>query len=148
MQIETAAVRRLNGQEEFETALSKVGDELVVIKYYASWCRACKALGPKVEKIARAYKDKRVAFYELEFETNKEMCKQLGIKVLPWIEIFSSSAGKVESFSCGPSKASQIVEKLKIYLNGECPLGEDGDATDPAAPRQPSEEEPEAAASQ
>jgi len=135
MATDTATVRRLNGREEYDRALGDNADSMVVIKYYASWCRACKALGPKVEKIARTHPE--VAFYEIEFESNKPMCKELGIKVLPWIEFYNGQAGKVESFSCGPSKSAQITEKLKAYEVGACTLKDDGengvDASDPTA---------------
>ena len=42
------------------------------------------------------------------FDNNKKLCKSLGIKVLPYLEIIAGSKGKVESFSCGPSKISQL----------------------------------------
>ncbi|KAG8457278.1 hypothetical protein KFE25_011952 [Diacronema lutheri] len=118
METEAATVVRLNGADDFNAAFDVGSDEqLVVVKYYASWCRACKALGPKVEKIARNHPN--VRFYELEFEANKALCKELGIKVLPWIEIFKGGRStKLESFSCGPSKAAQINEKVRYYLDG------------------------------
>ncbi|KAJ1624761.1 hypothetical protein T492DRAFT_1044687 [Pavlovales sp. CCMP2436] len=96
MQLDAATVVHLDGREQFETAMTKSAAEgseaIVVVKYYASWCRACKALGPKVEKIARNHPD--VRFYELEFEANKVFCKELGIKV------------------------PQISEKLRALLDG------------------------------
>lgn len=54
----------------------------------------------QVEKIARNHPT--VRFYELEFEANKELCREMGIKVLPWVEIFRGGPQqKLESFSCG-----------------------------------------------
>jgi len=131
MGTDTATVRRLSGREDYDTALQRSRENLVVIKYYASWCRACKALAPKVEKIARS--NPGVTFYEIEFESNKAMCKDIGIRVLPWIQFYQD--GKVvESFSCGPSKSQQISKRLETYATGECelPEGDDGvDASDP-----------------
>lgn len=51
METEAATVVRLNGADDFNAAFDVGSDEqLVVVKYYASWCRACKALGPKVRR--------------------------------------------------------------------------------------------------
>jgi hypothetical protein len=50
------AVRSLAGREAYESALAPVTpspdgpEQYTVVKYYASWCRACKALGPKVRR--------------------------------------------------------------------------------------------------
>lgn len=53
METEAATVVRINGREEYAAALAPKGeDDFVVIKYFASWCRACKALGPKVTAAA------------------------------------------------------------------------------------------------
>lgn len=51
-----------------------------------------------MEKIARNHPGSK--WYEVEFEANKAMCKELGIKVLPWIQ-FVLDGEVVESFSCG-----------------------------------------------
>ena len=61
----------------------------------------------------------QVEFYEIMFDNNKKLCKSLGIKVLPFIEIVAGSNGKVESFSCGPSKISQLQVHTYVYI--ACP---------------------------
>jgi hypothetical protein len=50
MELDPATVVHLDGREQFDSAMlkSEGSGQLVVVKYYASWCRACKALGPKV----------------------------------------------------------------------------------------------------
>ena len=84
---------------------------MIVIKFHASWCRACKAMAPKLARIADDWPD--IEFYEIMFDDNKKLCKSLGIKILPFVEIVAGSAGKVESFSCGPSKISQLQARAR-----------------------------------
>ena len=43
----------------------------------------------------------------------QKLCKKLGIKVLPFMEIVAGEKGKVESFTCGASKVSLLVGKLE-----------------------------------
>ena len=84
---------------------------IVVIKFFASWCRACKAMAPKISRVAEDWPD--IEFYEIMFDDNKKLCKSLGIKILPFVEIVAGTAGKVESFSCGPSKISQLQARAR-----------------------------------
>ena len=54
-----------------------------------------------------------VEFFDLMFDNNKKLCKSLGIKILPYMEIVDGSRGKVDGFTCGPSKLSLLVSKLE-----------------------------------
>jgi thiol-disulfide isomerase/thioredoxin len=44
-------------------------NQLTVIKFYASWCRACKAMAPKFERVAEDWPD--IEFHEILFDDNK-----------------------------------------------------------------------------
>ena len=82
---------------------AKDENKVVVIKFFASWCRACKAMAPKISRVAEDWPD--IEFYEIMFDDNKKLCKSLGIKILLLVEIVAGTAGKVESFSCGPARS-------------------------------------------
>lgn len=60
-------VRSLLDESSFLAATSARpdSDELVVIKFYAPWCRACRGLEPKYRRLAMEYSTKRVVFYEM-----------------------------------------------------------------------------------
>lgn len=72
-------------------AEAEAGNRVVVIKFYASWCRACKAMAPKFSRVAQDWPE--LEFCEILFDDNKALCKQLGIKVLPYIEVRLPHAG-------------------------------------------------------
>ena len=103
----------LADEAEYNACVQAAKDEnkVVVIKFFASWCRACKAMAPKISRVAEDWPD--IEFYEIMFDDNKKLCKSLGIKILPFVEIVAGSAGKVESFSCGPSKISQLQARAR-----------------------------------
>ena len=124
----------------------EVGSPIMVVKFYASWCRACKSIAPRFKKVAMEYND-NIACYEIEFAANQQLCKELGIKKLPCMHFCTLSLrararalarapwhtrltarsaralpsdagelGKVEDFVCGPSKFAKVHELLAPYL--------------------------------
>jgi len=80
-------------------------DELVVIKFFASWCRACKTIEPKFKRLANEFGG-AARFYEIEFSANKDLCKRLEIKKLPCAQLYHR--GHLETVVCGPSKFPQV----------------------------------------
>lgn len=64
-----------------------------------------------------------ISFYSMNFEDpeNKPIARQLGVKNMPTFMFFSGAYGLVEQFTCGPSRAAMLREKIDIYLSGECP---------------------------
>ena len=102
-------------------------NRLVVIKFYASWCRACKAMSPKFVRVAEDWPD--IEFHEILFDDNKKLCKSLGIKILPFMEIVAGTKGKVEGFTCGPSKISLLISKLEDTTAQYCDV-DDIECTD------------------
>lgn len=105
--------RDVHSTQEFVDALSNAGDKLVVVEFYASWCGSCRALYPKLCKLAAEHPD--VEFVKVNFEENKPMCKSLNIKVLPYFHFYRGTEGLLESFSCSLSKLSKIREAIALY---------------------------------
>ncbi len=49
-------VKVLESPEEFDALLAKTQNrKMVVVKFFASWCRKCLAMKPKYERLAVAY---------------------------------------------------------------------------------------------
>ena len=99
-------------------------NRIVVIKFYASWCRACKAMAPKFGRVAEDWP--AIEFHEILFDNNKKLCKSLGIKILPFMEIVAGSRGKIDSFTCGPSKISLLQSKLEDTSSKYCDVDDIG----------------------
>jgi calmodulin len=92
----------------------------VVIKYYASYCRACKALEPKFQ----AVKDDRqlinlpIVWAEYESQRkNRELFQKLNVVALPTVQFYDGSRGLIENFPCGPAKIPLLKQKLAQFLN-------------------------------
>eukprot|EP00573_Skeletonema_grethae_P009389 CAMPEP_0201706698 /NCGR_PEP_ID=MMETSP0578-20130828/49531_1 /ASSEMBLY_ACC=CAM_ASM_000663 /TAXON_ID=267565 /ORGANISM="Skeletonema grethea, Strain CCMP 1804" /LENGTH=659 /DNA_ID=CAMNT_0048195185 /DNA_START=92 /DNA_END=2071 /DNA_ORIENTATION=+ len=96
-------------------------DKLMVIKFYAPWCRACKSVEPKYIQISKdpKYKDIPIIFGQLSVQHNKAYVKSLGIMALPSMQIYAGSEGLVENFPCGPSKIPMLKRKLTDTINSK-----------------------------
>lgn len=96
-------------------------DKLMVIKFFAPWCRACKSVEPKYIQISKddKYKDIPIIFGQLSVQHNKAYVKSLGIMALPSMQIYAGSEGLVENFPCGPSKIPMLKRKLTDTINAK-----------------------------
>eukprot|EP00986_Skeletonema_menzelii_P009406 scaffold4266_cov139-Skeletonema_menzelii.AAC.30 len=96
-------------------------DKLMVIKFFAPWCRACKSVEPKYIQISKdpKYEDIPIIFGQLSVQHNKAYVKSLGIMALPSMQIYAGSEGLVENFPCGPSKIPMLKRKLTDTINAK-----------------------------
>jgi len=101
--------------------LADAGDKLVVVEFYAPWCNACKALFPKVCRMMEDHKDD-VVFLKVSFEANKDMCKTMGVKVLPYFHFYRGGEGRVDAFSCTVSKIQKMKDAIDNYTSEFCSL--------------------------
>ena len=122
-------INRIADTEAYHSLISEATEQnrVIVIKFYASWCRACKAMAPKFVRVADDFP--QIEFYEILFDDNKKLCKELGIKILPFMEIVAGSKGKIDSFTCGPSKISLLIGKLEDTAAEYCGI-DDIECTD------------------
>lgn len=105
--------RDVHSTQEFVDALANAGEKLVVVEFYASWCGSCRALYPKLCKLAAENPD--VEFMKVNFDENKPMCKSFNIKVLPFFQFNRGADGKLEEFSCSLSKLQKIRDAIAAH---------------------------------
>jgi thioredoxin 1 len=110
--------------------------DLLCIKFYASWCKSCKAIAPKYTALADKYNG-QAHFYEIQFSTTKEMkdlFTELNVKKTPSVQFYRGDKGRLATIVCGPKRWTDVGEHLDMYLNDkmdeplECVL--DGDLTE------------------
>ncbi|XP_038987186.1 thioredoxin-like 2, chloroplastic [Phoenix dactylifera] len=111
----------IHSMQEFAHELSQASDRLVVVDFYGTWCASCRALFPKLCKIAGENPD--ILFIKVNFDENKTMCKQLNIKVLPYFHFYRGADGQLESFSCSLSKFQKIKDAIAKHNTARCSMG-------------------------
>jgi len=112
--------------EEYKEVVSS--NSLVVVRFYAPWCRACKAIQPIFYKMAHQFPS--VTFVDVAC-TDKNANLHTGLKVpsLPFCHIYQN--GLVEESKLQRKEFPQLARKLQSYLQGRCDLNQAGDPTSP-----------------
>jgi calmodulin len=95
--------------------------QLVILKVFAPWCRACKGLESKFVQISREPEyapsaSLPIIYASLSIQHNKAFVQSLGVLALPTIQFYV--AGQlIDTFPCGPSKVPILRRKLTQLIN-------------------------------
>lgn len=58
------------------------GDRPAIIDFYADWCGPCRALGPVLDEVSKAYAGK-VDIYKVDTESSPELAALFGVRGIP-----------------------------------------------------------------
>ena len=106
------------------TALMQYAEQhqqLVIVKVFAPWCRACKGLESKFIQISRETEyapsaNLPIIYASLSIQHNKAFVQSLGVLALPTIQFYV--AGQlIDTFPCGPSKVPILRRKLTQLIH-------------------------------
>jgi len=113
-------VYQIKSEEEYLAFLDANPDKLVIVKFFASYCRACKVLEPKLLAVKKDPQLEGLPIIWAEFasqRTTKDLFQQkLRVMTLPTIHFYANS-GLVENFPCPPNKISLLKKKIARFLN-------------------------------
>ncbi|KAK9868682.1 hypothetical protein WJX84_007454 [Apatococcus fuscideae] len=101
-------MREVSGVQQFVDELATAQDRLVIVDFFAR----C---------IAEDNPD--ILVLKVEWDDNREICKALGIKVLPYFQFYRGTLGKVAEFSASVSKIQRIRDALAEHNTPRCDLG-------------------------
>ncbi|PIN16387.1 Thioredoxin [Handroanthus impetiginosus] len=103
----------IHSTQEFVDALSQAGDRLVIVEFFGTWCASCRALFPKICRLAEQHPE--IIFLKVNFDENKTLCKSLNIKVLPYFHFYRGADGLVDSFSCSLAKLQKLKDAIATH---------------------------------
>lgn len=117
---ENGGVYKILSKTQYMNFLTSVAkNRIVVLKIFAPWCRACKALAPKFSQITHDEKYNEnlpIVWAELSVQYNKELVEELAVDALPTVQFYVD--GRLEdSFACGPTKSLLLKRKLAQTIN-------------------------------
>mmetsp|Transcript_2996 Transcript_2996/g.7178 ORF Transcript_2996/g.7178 Transcript_2996/m.7178 type:complete len:685 (-) Transcript_2996:462-2516(-) len=112
-------VWHITNEDEYKALLDNNQDKLIVLKVFAPWCKACKGLAPKFQRLVNdeTYKTLPVVWADLNIQGNKDFVKTIGVLALPTVQLYAGGGLKVDTFPCGPSKVPTLKRKLIKLVN-------------------------------
>ncbi len=75
--------------DKFEEVLEN--NDIVLIDFWADWCRPCKMFAPVFEKASEKYADPKypkMAFTKVDTEVERQLAAEFGITSIPTLAIF------------------------------------------------------------
>jgi thioredoxin 1 len=93
--------------KQFEALLAT--DKVVLVDFYADWCKPCKKMEPYLKEIDKDMGDK-VTVLRIDADQNPELCSQMNVNALPTIMVYKN---KVQTWkNVGFVDKAAVLEKL------------------------------------
>lgn len=122
-------VLTVDSLEEYRRVVGEENDKIVVVRFYASWCKACKAMAPLFYRLASLHPD--VKFVDVPVsEQNANLHQGLGVPSLPFGHVYHPASGLVEEAKLNRRYFRRFADAVRCYATGECELRE-GESDDP-----------------
>jgi len=100
-------------------------DRMVVVRFYAPWCRSCKAVEPKFRQLANRYSPE-VKFVEVPLtKENAYLHEGLGVPSVPFGHIYHPDVGLVEEMKMNKRDFKEFKKVFENYIDGHCILPEE-----------------------
>jgi len=99
-----------------ETFESKVldSDGLVLVDFWAEWCRPCKMIAPIVDELAEEYEGK-LAVAKLDADENPNTMQAYGILGIPTLILFKN--GEAVERITGYLPKDRLIERIAPHLS-------------------------------
>eukprot|EP00189_Rhodosorus_marinus_P010601 CAMPEP_0184737334 /NCGR_PEP_ID=MMETSP0315-20130426/134_1 /TAXON_ID=101924 /ORGANISM="Rhodosorus marinus, Strain UTEX LB 2760" /LENGTH=264 /DNA_ID=CAMNT_0027204485 /DNA_START=521 /DNA_END=1315 /DNA_ORIENTATION=+ len=100
-------VEEVKSIEELDTNLKKAGKKLVMIDFYAEWCRPCRNIAPEVEELAATFDN--VCFYRVDVDKSNELASKYGVSKVPHFIFFKEKQVVSEVVGATKNKLSNAI---------------------------------------
>lgn len=111
--------------QEYKAVVADEKGQMVCVRFYAPWCKACKAIQQPFRKLCRDYP--AVKFVEVPLtKENAFLHEGLGIPSLPYGHIYHPQAGLVEEHKIKKKEFADFAHILDTYSQGECQVEYEG----------------------
>lgn len=113
------SVHEVVSLQQYKQVVADEPDKLVVVRFYASWCRACLAVEPLFYRMANSMPD--VKFVEVPvLEENANLHQGLGVPALPFGHIYHPKTGLVEELRIAKKEFKNFQAVVEMYRSAEC----------------------------
>jgi thiol-disulfide isomerase/thioredoxin len=108
---------------DYKTVVVDEPEKLVVVRFFATWCKSCRASEPHFMKLVSKFSPEGVKFVEVPLTKDTAfMIEGLSVPSVPFAHIYHPEAGLVEEMRASKKHTSKLHEKLLSYVIGSCDL--------------------------
>jgi len=118
-------VQTVSTLEEYKKVVADETEQIVVVRFYASWCKACQAIKSEYYRLAKQLDEQgsNIKFVEVPLTQNNAFLHQgLGVPTIPYGHIYHPTEGLVEEQSVSKKNFKAFKTKLNSYIIGSCDL--------------------------
>lgn len=99
-------------EANFDAAIGQSG--VVVVDFWAPWCKFCTIVTPIMQEVAQEYA-KKITVYTVNVEEQEALIERCGIMGLPAIFVYSN--GTVAKRLSGLLTKQQITDAIQQYIS-------------------------------
>lgn len=122
------AVELVDTIEDYKRVVVDEPSRIVVVRFFAPWCKSCKAAHPHFKKMVARHAP-NVKFVEVPLTKETAYIHEgLGVPSVPFGHIYHPEAGLVEEMKINKRVIKDFSDALDCYVRGDCYIPiEDGD---------------------
>jgi thiol-disulfide isomerase/thioredoxin len=122
-----ALVKEARTLEEFKTiVVDEANGKLVVVWFYAPWCRACRATSPGFASLAKHHPETKFVKVPV-LEDNANLHQGLNVPSVPYLHLYHPTSGLMEEQKLVRKNLPGLHKMLQDYVEGSCSLERSGD---------------------
>eukprot|EP00591_Stephanopyxis_turris_P016529 CAMPEP_0195541432 /NCGR_PEP_ID=MMETSP0794_2-20130614/51085_1 /TAXON_ID=515487 /ORGANISM="Stephanopyxis turris, Strain CCMP 815" /LENGTH=136 /DNA_ID=CAMNT_0040675531 /DNA_START=438 /DNA_END=848 /DNA_ORIENTATION=+ len=115
---------------EFKAVVDESKHRIVVVRFYATWCKACSAVAPSFYKFAKKYENAATFVDVPATYENASLHQGLEIPSLPYGQIYWDGV-LVEEQRILRKLFPKFESLVNTYIHGQSTLPDDGDCSNP-----------------
>jgi thiol-disulfide isomerase/thioredoxin len=121
-QLQRPLITEVSSLEDYKREVIDCDEEVVVVKFYSTWCRSCKDMAPLFKKLANSVSDNtKVKFVQVAVTKHNAVLHQgLGIPSVPYGHIYHKNGGLVEEQKINRKEFDAFKDIFQQYVEGSC----------------------------
>jgi len=117
-----AYINTIHTLQEYKREVADERDRLVVVRFYAEWCKACRAVAPFYYRLAEEFENE-IKFIEVPItDKNANIHQGLEVPSIPFGHIYHPTGGLVEERRLKRMDFPTFDKILRSYAKGSCEL--------------------------
>lgn len=95
--------------EKFDAVISS--DQLVLVDFWAAWCRPCQMMGPIMDELADEFEGRAIVA-KMNVDDCKQICSRFGITSIPNFKMFKNGVEVANLVGAVPKETiKNLLEK-------------------------------------